>query len=80
MLISGCSGNASFQKESLLGRNWGRSYESAIYSQMVNPDANKNLEPVLGLDGTASNYNVDKYKESFKKEEQRQVVNILQLQ
>jgi len=80
LLISGCSGTTPYHKESLLERNWGRSYETAIYNQMVNPDADKNLEPVVGLDGTAAEHNVGKYKESFKETEQKEIVNILKLQ
>ena len=78
--IFGCSGRTPYDKDSMLNRNWGISYETALYSQLVNPDADKNLDPVLGLDGTASQYNVVKYKESFKKTEQKEIVNILKLQ
>jgi hypothetical protein len=47
---------------------------------MVNPDAGKNLEPVLNLDGTPAEYNVDKYKDSFKEAGPQEIVNILKLQ
>ena len=80
LLIFSCSGTIEPQRESLLDRNWGRSYESAIYNQMVNPDAHKNLDPVIGLDGRAAEYNVGKYKDSFKETEQKEIVNILKLQ
>jgi hypothetical protein len=80
LFFSGCSGTISSQRESLLDRNWGRSYEAAIYNQMVNPDAYENLEPVLNLDGAAAGYNVNKYKNSFKSEEPKEIVNILKLQ
>jgi hypothetical protein len=80
LFVSGCSGTKLSQRESLLDRNWGRSYEAAIYNQMVNPDAYKNLEPVLNLDGAAAGYNVNKYKNSFKAEKPKEIVNILKLQ
>jgi len=80
LLIFSCSGTIEPQRESLLDRNWGRSYESAIYNQMVNPDAHKNLNPVTGLDGTSAEYNVDKHQESFKEAEPKEIVNILKLQ
>ncbi|MGD8765803.1 MAG: hypothetical protein PVG87_26080 [Desulfobacteraceae bacterium] len=80
LFVSSCSETTPYQKNSLLNRNWGRSYEAAIYNQMVNPDAGKNLEPVLNLDGAAADYNVNKYKNSFKETEQKEVVNILKLQ
>jgi len=69
-----------FQTESTLERNWGKSYETAKYNQILNPAADKNLDPVLGLDGQASDYNVGKYKEGFKEKETKEVVNILKLQ
>ena len=75
-----CSGTTPAHRESLLDRNWGRSYETANYMQLLNPDAEKNLEPVVGLDGNASDLNVDKYRKSFREEGQQEIVNILKLQ
>jgi hypothetical protein len=80
LFVASCSGTTPSHRGSLLDRNWGRSYEAAIYNQMVNPDADKNLEPVLNLDGAAAGYNVNKYKNSFKKTAPREIVNILKLQ
>jgi len=79
-IISGCNGTTTYRKDSTLNRNWGRSYETAIYNQMVNPDADKNLEPVVNLDGIASEHNSLKYKNSFKKTESKEIINILKLQ
>ena len=78
-IISGCNGTTTYRRESMLNQNWGRSYETAIYNQMVNPDADKNLEPVLNLDGIASENSSIKYKNSFKKTEPKEIVNILKL-
>ena len=75
LVVFSCSG-----KQTLLDRNWGRSYETARYMQIVDPGAEQNLDPVLGLDGTGAAYNVGKYKESFRKAEQKEIVNILKLQ
>jgi hypothetical protein len=80
LVMFSCSGTTPAYKPTLLDRNWGRSYETARYMQIVNPDADKNLDPVLDLDGTGAAYNVGKYKESFRKAEQKQIVNILKLQ
>jgi hypothetical protein len=80
LVIFSCSGTPLASKPTLLDRNWGRSYETARYMQIVDPDAEKNLDPVLGLYGTASEYNVGKYKTSFKKEGPKEIVNILKLQ
>ncbi len=37
-----------------LNKNWGSAYNSAKQNQIANPEASKNLEPVVGLDGTAA--------------------------
>jgi hypothetical protein len=37
-----------------LKENWGSAYNSVKQNQTANPDASKNLEPVVGLDGTAA--------------------------
>ena len=47
--IFGCA-----QQQSVLNDNWGRSFESARYNQILNPEAGKNLEPVVGLEGQAA--------------------------
>lgn len=76
----GCSGTKQASEQSLLEKNWGRSLETIYYKQMVNPDASKNLEPVVGLDGNASVNNVNKYRESFKEAEPQKSQTILKLQ
>jgi hypothetical protein len=80
LVMFSCSGTSPTYKPSLLDRNWGRSYETARYLQIVNPDAEKNLDPVLGLDGNAANHNVNKYRETFKEKGQKEIVNIIKLQ
>lgn len=72
--------SCSSTPETLLEKNWGRSYESVLYMQMLDPDAGKNLDPVLGLDGNAASYNLDKYRETFKEKESKEIVNVLKLQ
>ena len=59
--ISACSGT-----DTLSQRNWGKSYETAAYNQMLNPDADKNLKPVDSLDSQAAKNTHKKYRESFK--------------
>ena len=67
-MLLGCAGNLPEAKRvDILDMNWGKSFESAKNNQILNPDAGKNLDPVVGLDGTAADYAVGKYKESFKK-------------
>jgi len=62
--ISACSGT-----DTLSQRNWGKSYETAAYNQMLNPEADETLKPVDSLDGQAAKNVHKKYRESFKKEE-----------
>ena len=80
LAVLSCSSTSGAREESLLERNWGRSYESAIYLQMLDPDAGKNLDPVVGLDGIAASNNLNKYRETFKEKDSEEVVNILKLQ
>lgn len=79
-VVFSCSGTTPAPEHSLLERNWGRSFESMRYMQLVDPEAGKNLDPVVGLDGNASEHNVNKYQKSFKETEQTQSTTILQLQ
>ena len=79
-VVIGCSGTAPIAEQGLLERNWGRSFETIRYMQMVNPEAGKNLDPVLGLDGNASDHNINKYQESFKDQQIEQSETILRLQ
>lgn len=78
-MIFAC-GTTPYYKNSTVNRNWSRSYETAIFNQVLNPDADKNLNLVSGFDGTASVNNVKKYKNSFKKAEPKEITNILKLQ
>jgi len=48
-----------------LDRNFGRSLKTAKSSQILNPKAEKNLEPVDGLDGPASNKIMKAYRKGF---------------
>jgi hypothetical protein len=76
----GCIGTTPYSEQSYLGRNWGRSFESIRYMQTADPEAGKNLDPVVGLDGNASVNNIDKYQESFKETERGASETILKLQ
>jgi hypothetical protein len=78
-VVIGCSG-PPIEEDGLLGRNWGRSLETMRYMQMVDPEAGKNLDPALGLNGIPSENNVNKYQESFKDQSQEQSETILKLQ
>jgi len=61
LIFSGCG-----TRETMLSRNWGSSFESAKQSQILNPEAGKNLDTVVGLDGQAVDNIVEKYRQGFK--------------
>ena len=52
--------------ETYLDKNWGKSFQSAMRSQTLNPNAGKNLAPVKGLDGPAAELVMGCYRQSFK--------------
>ena len=47
--------------------DFGASYNLAKYNQTMNPQAEKNLDPVKGFDGQAANIAVEKYRKDFEK-------------
>ena len=75
VLFAGCSSSGPVYEETLLDKNWGRSVETAKYNQILNPDAGKNLAPVEGLDGQATDNSVQKYENSFKKESKQETTS-----
>jgi hypothetical protein len=61
LLLGGCS------TQSRLEMDYGTSYKLAIMNQTLDPKAEKNVEPVYGLDGPVAEKVVDKYEKSFEK-------------
>jgi hypothetical protein len=49
--------------------DYGTSYKLQKFNQTANPDAEKNLAPVQGLDSRASAGAVEKYQKEFEKEQ-----------
>jgi hypothetical protein len=76
LVVGGCEHIPSARQDTLLNRNFGRSYETAIYNQILNPDAGKNLAPVEGLDGRYVEGNMDTYQKGNEKEQK----NVLKLE
>ena len=58
-LISACAGPTRVDK------NFGRSVKQARINQVLDPEAERNLEPVTGLDGKAANAGIEKYRMTF---------------
>jgi hypothetical protein len=70
----GCYKNAAnpLQPESQLDKNWGRSFEAAKYNQTLNPEAEKNLAPVEGLQGPVAERIMEDYKKGGEQKKQTQ--------
>jgi hypothetical protein len=71
----GCA-ETTTQRETLLQKNWGRSFQAAKYNQILHPEAEKNLDPVVGLDGEAAEENLEQYRNDFKKKSSKEVYQI----
>lgn len=69
LLASGCG-------MSRLERDFGTSHKLALFNQTLDPKADKNLEPVTGLNGQAELVLFDKYIKSFEKETSAAVYTI----
>jgi hypothetical protein len=52
--------------------DWGNAYTLARSGQILNPDAEANLEPVVGINGRAAANIMHKYVESFIKTQSQQ--------
>jgi hypothetical protein len=60
MLAAGCA-------PTRLEMDYGTSYKLSKYNQILNPEAEKNLKPVTGMDGQAAQAVLDKYRKDFEK-------------
>lgn len=54
-------------KHSRLDMNYGTSFSLSKFNQIINPETDKNAEPVVGLDGQAAIEIMEKYRGGFKK-------------
>ena len=79
-LLAGCSGAYLHGEETLLDKNWGRSYETAKFNQTLDPDAPLRNDPVTGMSGGTAENAIEQYQNSFKEQKQEEVGNILKLQ
>jgi len=58
-LLSACA------QPSRVDKDYGRSVKQARFNQVLHPEAEKNLEPVTGLDGKAAQASIEKYRKTF---------------
>ena len=68
VVVLGCTSQPGLRQQTLLEKNWGRSFETAKYNQILNPEAGRNVAPVEGLDGIAAEANTAKYRQGFTSE------------
>lgn len=52
-----------------LERDYGTSFKLSKFNQILNPEAEKNLEPVTGFDGVSAQGAIEKYHKGFKEKE-----------
>jgi hypothetical protein len=60
-LVSACTGPNRVEE------SYGTSVNVTKFHQMLNPDADKNLEPVTGMDGKAAQASIETYRKGFEK-------------
>lgn len=60
LMIAGCG-------MTRLERDFGTSHKLARFNQTLNPEAEKNLNPVAGMSGQAAQFVVEKYNKEFEK-------------
>ena len=71
--LSGCS---TGYNSGAVAREWGTSYNLAIANQTLNPDAEKNLKPVTGMENKAADNTIIRYEKEFEKAPQAPVYNL----
>ena len=71
--LSGCSTGIY---KGPVAQEWGTSYKLAIANQTLNPDAEKDLKPVTGMENKAADTTIAKYEKEFEKEPQVPVYNL----
>jgi hypothetical protein len=67
VILLGCSTS----RLDRLDENWGRSLEEAKTNQILNLEAQKNLDPVVGLDSQSAEKVMKAYRESFGQKRER---------
>lgn len=63
MLVCACTTNPRYAQ---ITAELGRSYETARFHQIINPEAGLSAVPLEGIDGQAGDYTYKKYQEGFK--------------
>jgi hypothetical protein len=70
IMVWGCAGNLpQAERTDLFDSHQGKSFESAMSEQVLNPEAGKELAPIVGFDGKAAAANMEKYREVLRRAE-----------
>ncbi len=56
--------------------DYGTSFKLAKFNQILNPEAEKNLEPVTGFDGSAAQAAIGRYRKGFEEKTSAPVYSI----
>jgi hypothetical protein len=76
IFLVGCGLKTPGKRETVLDRNFGKSFETAKENQILDANAKNNLQPVFGLDGKSSENTMDAYRKTFATEQPNQTGNI----
>ena len=76
-LVTGCQSTRYDEiNDSVLDRNWGRSFEAMKYNQTLNPDAPEHLDPPTGMDGRSAEASLEQYRKGFEGEQTGDTYNL----
>ncbi len=67
ILIGSLSACSTGYNTGLVAQEWGTSQKLAVVGQTLNPDAEKNLTPVSGMENKAADNVITKYDKEFEK-------------
>ena len=73
LVLLGCAETNPFERDyfatgpSRLEKDFGTSFKLQKVNQVADPGAERNLEPVIGLDGQAAQATIEKYRKEFEK-------------
>jgi hypothetical protein len=70
MMVWGCAGNLPQpERADIVDLHQGKSFESAMSQQVLNPEAGKEPAPIVGFDGKAAAANMEKYRDVLRRAE-----------
>jgi len=70
LLVASCAGPSRVEMD------YGTSHKLAKFNQTLNPQAEKNLEPVTGSDGRTAEATIERYRKGFQEKSEAPVYSI----